>query len=497
MGDTVSVKNYSEQEEDMFRSDASSVLIDLKDFVFREEVNSDQIAKEHWGIVENKLLNLDFDGIGAALSNVLKYDKDKLRRAFAKGLVKLLVERKYSEAEKAFETAISIDPNYIPAYINLGIAKSRIEDYAGAVKVYEALIAIDPENEVAYHNLGIAFSNLEKYPEAVKAFEAAIALNKEDTDTYYFLILTKHQMKDFVGMQESYKAASAIDPEFHKGYFNLGFLKYYSDDFAAAIKVFETLIAIKPEFTKAYIYLGSAKIEIGDFADAAKVYETLLKIDPEYDKGYYNLGCAKLYLEDFTGAGDAFLAAIKSRSLHRSLVAREVANMFLQKKQGDEELKKKDITDFLENELVKKLIIGDEKFLEKLKGKLYGGLSKSDQKIFSLISKILDAKNREIQVLKDTVKQLQAKRKNNTKAAREKHKENYNTWVSELVEPMKEALKNAEIVRGNKPSTITLADYFNNVLKIKTREDAKFDPTTINRVLKRQKELGLIDPNNE
>lgn len=116
----------------------------------------------------------------------------------------------------------------------------------------------------------------------------------------------------------------------------------------------------------------------------------------------------------------------------------------LDDKQEGREMDKKHLADVLEDELVQKLMLGDENFLDELRKHISEKISPDDQRIlssiFKLVSQIKEDKTKEIKVLRDIVKQLQSKRICNTKPAREKHSEKYNAWVTELVEPMKEAL---------------------------------------------------------
>ena len=109
------------------------------------------------------------------------------------------------------------------------------------------------------------------------------------------------------------------------------------------------------------------------------------------------------------------------------------------------------------------------------------------------IIKALEEKEKTIKEKEKTIKSLQKKLSRNTAAASMKNMQDYNDWVEELVVPMKEAVNNAEIVRKGKPSITKLADYFNNVLQIQTRDKKKFYPKTISRILKRQKACNLLD----
>ena len=51
----------------------------------------------------------------------------------------------YKEAVESYTHAITVKPDYVPAYFNLGIAYIKLSDKASALKVYERLKSLDPQ----------------------------------------------------------------------------------------------------------------------------------------------------------------------------------------------------------------------------------------------------------------------------------------------------------------------------------------------------------------
>jgi tetratricopeptide (TPR) repeat protein len=82
--------------------------------------------------------------------------------------------------------AIKIDPNYVNAYNNRGVARSKLGDKQGAIEDYTQAIKIDPNYVNAYYNRGVARSELGDKQGAIKDFQTAANIyKKEGKETDY------------------------------------------------------------------------------------------------------------------------------------------------------------------------------------------------------------------------------------------------------------------------------------------------------------------------
>ncbi|MEP6947262.1 MAG: tetratricopeptide repeat protein, partial [Acidobacteriota bacterium] len=80
---------------------------------------------------------------------------------------------------------IELDPRAFKAYMNRGIGKNRLLDYAGAIADYTKVIEIAAPMSAVYSERGISYSNLGKKTEAIADLNKAIQLdpkNKQATD---------------------------------------------------------------------------------------------------------------------------------------------------------------------------------------------------------------------------------------------------------------------------------------------------------------------------
>ena len=125
-----------------------------------------------------------------------------------------------AEAERLFQQAIEIDPEYAPAYAGLATAlifhaNSGQTDapaaYAQAEVAIERALALDPENSEAYAALGLLRNVAGRYEEARDALHRAVALNPNDAQAYYWLSL-QYYYSDPIKALELVQRAYAINP---------------------------------------------------------------------------------------------------------------------------------------------------------------------------------------------------------------------------------------------------------------------------------------------
>ena len=81
--------------------------------------------------------------------------------------------RRWQEAEDAFRRALSIDPTWIPAYINLSELQRALGDEATAEETLRRAIAAAPEAAEPYHALGLSLVRQRRYDEALQALATA------------------------------------------------------------------------------------------------------------------------------------------------------------------------------------------------------------------------------------------------------------------------------------------------------------------------------------
>jgi predicted TPR repeat methyltransferase len=101
---------------------------------------------------------------------------------FKKG-INLISKDKYIKAISCFEKVLDIDPEYIEAIYNLGLANHRLGNLDKAVRIYKKLVAIDPIYAVSSENKILSviyFFSIGKINDALIILNKLIDLDSSD-----------------------------------------------------------------------------------------------------------------------------------------------------------------------------------------------------------------------------------------------------------------------------------------------------------------------------
>ena len=86
---------------------------------------------------------------------------------------------KPSEARRALERAIEVNPQDVLAYCHLGYLSHMGGDLTEAVRQYNRALLIDPNSAQAHYNLGLAFAENRVFGEALKEWELVVKLDPD------------------------------------------------------------------------------------------------------------------------------------------------------------------------------------------------------------------------------------------------------------------------------------------------------------------------------
>jgi Flp pilus assembly protein TadD len=159
------------------------------------------------------------------------------------------------EAEKAFESALALDPSHVKTLLNesrLFIEQKRHDE---AIDRLTRAAEAEPESMVVYRLLGRTYRAKGQTDEATKAYARAIEVN--DLDAWSMN--------------------------------NLGLLLFETQQFDEAVTWFTKAVDVRPSVPSFHNNLGMALEHTGRFRAAATAYSDALAADPGYAKAKQNL----------------------------------------------------------------------------------------------------------------------------------------------------------------------------------------------------------------
>ena len=98
--------------------------------------------------------------------------------------------RNMEEAAAAYRKALVIDPDLVPAIVNLANIHYARDELIEAQALYERAINLDPDCFEAHFNLGNIHHDLGRFEDALRCYRCAVRLNAGYADAHFYLAVT-------------------------------------------------------------------------------------------------------------------------------------------------------------------------------------------------------------------------------------------------------------------------------------------------------------------
>src|SRR3954454_7649395 len=122
-------------------------------------------------------------------------------------------EGKMEEAAAAYRKALVIDPDLVPAIVNLANIHYGRDELIEAQALYERAIGLDPDCFEAHFNLGNIHHDLGRYDDALVCYRDAVALNGAYADAHFYLAVTLEKTGHSPEAKPHWRAYQELAPE--------------------------------------------------------------------------------------------------------------------------------------------------------------------------------------------------------------------------------------------------------------------------------------------
>ncbi|HUU30175.1 MAG TPA: tetratricopeptide repeat protein, partial [archaeon] len=192
------------------------------------------------------------------------------------------------EAAEAYEKALSIDPNYLPALNNLGMLYFEMDKPSEAFRCFERLTSLEPD-WLSYYKLGVAYRGLGYIDKATAALEKSVSFESVMGQSYLELAEIYFETGD---RPKAYRLLKELltyhpeDPQYLKGY---GDLLFRLEEYDKCEEIYRALLLHDSEDWEFNAGLGKVLSVTGRKDEAAgffsKAFENLpaQKLRPYYD----------------------------------------------------------------------------------------------------------------------------------------------------------------------------------------------------------------------
>ena len=248
-----------------------------------------------------------------------------------------------NEAEVAYRTVLSLNPNYQGAWFNMGTNSIRQDDLPAAVAHYKSEMLLYPSARTMVQ-IGRAYADLGKIDSATFAYEDAIKTDRKNAAAYMRL---GHLYKDRGDITKAIEYATIgldLDPENLDYKYIIGSLLLLNEEPKASLPFFLAVTSKRPWHYWAHHNLGQALYRIGDEAQGqyymnlakelqkgiqeVENWRNLANMNPDQLMLWVNLGNSLKNMGRIQEAKDAFLVALSISPMSFAL-QNNIANLCL------------------------------------------------------------------------------------------------------------------------------------------------------------------------
>ena len=113
----------------------------------------------------------------------------------------------------AYRKALLLDPNLVPALVNLANIYYARDEFVEAQALYERAMHLDSECFEAYFNLGNIHHDLGRYLDSLEHYRIALDLNRGYPDAHFYLAVTLEKIGHSAEAKGDWRAYREFAPE--------------------------------------------------------------------------------------------------------------------------------------------------------------------------------------------------------------------------------------------------------------------------------------------
>ncbi len=187
---------------------------------------------------------------------------------FSDRAIDLYNERKYEDAERLFDRAISLDSEYYPAYFGRALVHRRQDEINDAIVDYTTVIRLKPDYADAFYNRGLIYRDLGEPEKALGDFDAYVRLKPAEADGYERRVDLFRALGDLPRALADQDALVRLNDKSLPPYLARSALKRDFGDLDGALRDVDAAVALAPADTETIFQRGLLRRQMGDMAAA-------------------------------------------------------------------------------------------------------------------------------------------------------------------------------------------------------------------------------------
>jgi len=190
------------------------------------------------------------------------------------------------------DTSLVKDANF-----QLGFLYFARKDFNGAIPYFEAALRADPNFLPALMNIGLAKFAVKQPNEGIAYLRHALDVNPKDNRPRIWIAQTLTSLDSLPEAQEMYQAAIEADSTSAEAYRGAGVVLLLQKNWPDAIPPLERAARLDPENVQGLIWLGQAYSNSGEIDKAKATFNKVFDIDPSNQQAAQSMQYIRKYEE--------------------------------------------------------------------------------------------------------------------------------------------------------------------------------------------------------
>ncbi len=218
-----------------------------------------------------------------------------------------------NKAQQQCQQLLQQTPDYAPALFLLALIASSSRKFPDAIKLFQKAISLEPENPAYYKGLADVYASQANNSDAVDCYKQALELKSDYFEVHANLanvLINAKQVDEALG---HYKEAVRLRPDIPQLHDNLGNVLRISGQPELALASHKEALRLNPKLFSALINMGCDLEDLGEVEAAIDAYKQALSINPKLVTVHANLGSLFLDMRRMDEALFHYREAVKHR----------------------------------------------------------------------------------------------------------------------------------------------------------------------------------------
>ena len=207
---------------------------------------------------------------------------------------KYFEQKKYANARTSFEQAAKANPQYEPAFFNLGVTHKIMNAPDAALAAFSKVTALKPDHVRAWIETARMQDKKRNYTEAIKTYQKALSLEPSNIAAVKEMAQVYSKTKNTKQAERYFKEALTLGDTDPVTYYNLASVQLEGDNAAEALQNAEKAVAGNSTDAR-FLYTYALALEKNKREkEAEDYYARSISADGKYGKPRINLGRIQL-----------------------------------------------------------------------------------------------------------------------------------------------------------------------------------------------------------